>query len=80
MLMLVNASGQVRHVPLDFDGNWKIMDKPATETVLIGETPVSFNTLASESVQSIQKEIQLSGNYEMAPFSFSVLRIPAVPV
>ena len=80
VLMLVNASGQVRHVPLDFDGNWKIMDKPATETVLIGETPVSFNTLASESVQSIQKEIQLSGNYEMAPFSFSVLRIPAVPV
>lgn len=78
VLMMVNASAQPRRVPLTFDPEWCAADGPVTETVLTGEVLTGTNSLEAEAVRPVQRQIRLPENYEMAPFSFSVLRIPAV--
>lgn len=78
VLMLVNASAQARRVPVLFDSGWKVLNGAVTEIVLTGESESNINTLGEETVRPVSREISLSENYEMRPFSFSVLRIPAV--
>lgn len=77
VLMLVNASGQSKEIPLSFDTEWTLKKEATTEILLTGEASAAINTLEAESVKPVQRQICLPERYELPPFSFAVLRIPA---
>lgn len=77
VLMMVNASGQKKDVPLVFDGAWTLIKEAAAEILLTGETPDAVNTLEAERVRPVRRQISLPEVYELPPFSFVILRVPA---
>ncbi len=76
-LMLVNASAEPRRVPLEIADGWRVRLDAVEETVLAGADPSDANTVGREAVRPVCRRIALSGDYELPPYAFSVLRIPA---
>lgn len=78
VLVLVNGSGEAKEITLDLDGDWKVEQRPAKEILLTGSGRDAFSQPGAERVQPVVREIHLSGSYPIAPYSFAVLRVPAV--
>lgn len=77
IVKLVNASSEEQAVSFAFDEDWRISGKYAKEMILAGGQLSSNNTIEKEEIQSEEKEISFENReYQIPPFSFSILRIP----
>lgn len=76
VLMMVNASGRKKDVPLVFDEAWTLKKEAAAEILLTGETPDAVNTLEAERVRPVRRQISLPEVYELPSFSLVILRVP----
>lgn len=77
VLMLVNVSPQIQRVSLRFDDNWRISSRTMQEIVLTGEKLSDANAMDQELIRPVYRQAALSEIYEIPPFTFSVLCIPA---
>ncbi len=78
VLMLVNGTGESKEIPVSFDSQWDVGKEPVQEILLTGEGRKDCNLPGKETVQPAVRRLSLPGTYRMPPFSFAVLRIPAV--
>ncbi|MDE7273926.1 MAG: carbohydrate binding domain-containing protein [Lachnospiraceae bacterium] len=78
IVKLVNASSNAQDVALAFGNDWEKSGQDARVIQLTGKQLSDINTLENELVQPEEKIVSLGDNrYQMPPYSFSVLRIPA---
>lgn len=78
LVKLVNVSAEEKTVSFVLDEKWKIQGKYAKEMILTGKQLSSCNTMEKEVIQPEEREISFEcGKYQMPPFSFSILSIPA---
>ena len=78
IMKLVNVSAVGEKVQFIFHENWKISDEGVKETILIGAQLTDMNSMEEEKIKPEEKKISLKdGKYQMLPYSFSVIRIPA---
>ncbi len=78
IVKIVNISDQNKEIRLSFDHQWKRLGESATEIILTGEHLADYNGIGAETVRPVQRKITLmDGAYDIAPYTFAVLRIPA---
>lgn len=77
IVKLVNVSAESQKVTFAFDSAWEKTDEHVKVILLTGGQLSDVNTLEKEVVQSKEILILMEDNqYQMPPYSFSVLRIP----
>ena len=77
IVKLVNTSSESQSIQLVFDESWKISNKQVKEILLTGKQLSDSNTIEKEEIQPKEKQLSLENKkYQIAAFSFSVLRIP----
>lgn len=76
IIKLVNASAGAQDIELTFDKSWGVTDRPVKETALTGADLSDSNGIGNERVHPKERKIRLEdGRYQVAPFTFAVLRI-----
>lgn len=76
IVKLVNVSANKQTVTLVFDDNWKRSDTTVKEILLAGGQLSEINMIGKEVIRPEEKVIAMENEqYQMPPYSFSVLRI-----